>query len=106
MGRMKGLYTDGVTSLAEVSFAKQVLDDLSEALRVDRERAFEAGRLAERESGFESRQEAYQGGVADERERIRRAFLNESTKIADFFRDGLVSNAELLLNEVIKGEQK
>lgn len=51
--------------MGEVSFSQELLDDLARALKADREKAFESGRLFERELGFEARQEAYRRGDAD-----------------------------------------
>jgi hypothetical protein len=48
----------------------------------------------------------HERGVADERERIIKAVINNSTQLADLYKLGLVDKAEALLSALIKGEQK
>jgi len=67
-----------------MSVSQQVLDDLNQALAIDRERSFEAGRLAERDSLSELREAAYRHGVLDERARVFDA-LRKLGSGGDFF---------------------
>ena len=53
-----------------MSFAQQIIDDLQQAVEIERTRAFQAGRLEEREAAFDARQEAYGRGVLDTEARI------------------------------------
>ena len=44
--------------------------------------------------------------IEDERERIIKAVINNSTQLADLYKLGLVAKAEVLLATLIRGEQK